>query len=87
MARVESFQPREILGVGFDCVGKLREQAAALGSARTAPRGKCLAGSFDGSIDIGRPRFRHFGENAVVVRIRDRNASAFNRIHKVSTNK
>jgi hypothetical protein len=61
MTCIKCFDPRQVVGVGFDRVGKLQEQTSALSRGGRAPRWKRVPCGRDGLVYVGRPRLRDFG--------------------------
>src|SRR6185437_3350861 len=69
MACIQGFQPRQLVGILFDLVGQLQEQAPPFARAQARPRrlrGGCCS---DCSIDVLTPCHRDIGDGRIVVRI------------------
>ena len=78
------FEPGQVIHVCLDGVGEFQKEASAVRSGHALPRGKRLARSGYGAIDVGGAGRRYFGDHAVVVGIVIDDASAFERIDELA---
>jgi hypothetical protein len=71
MAGVDRLEQSKLVGVGFDRVGELEQQAAAVGRRNFRPGGKGPLGRLHRAIDILRAAFGDGRDQGVVVRRQD----------------
>jgi hypothetical protein len=76
---------RQFLGVCFNRIGQLQQQAATRHGGHVAPCRECLLGGGDGLVDVGSLRFRDLGDGGTVEGIDGGERGAVRRIDELAS--